>query len=43
VTIKIPNNSGMSRVWVNGETHDSFGDKVSVTIRIPYNSGISKV
>ena len=43
MTIKIPYNSGISRVWVNGETHDKFGDKVSVTIRILYNSGISRV
>ena len=43
VTIRIPYNSDISRVWINGETHDRFGDKVSVTIRIPYNSGISRV
>ena len=29
VTIRIPYNSGISRVWVNGETPDRFGDKVT--------------
>ena len=43
VTIRIPYNSGISRVWVNGETHNRFGDKVLVIIKIPYNSGISRV
>ena len=43
MTIRIPYNSSISRVWVNGETHDRFGDKVSATIRISYNSGISIV
>ena len=43
MTIRIPYNSGISRVWVNGETHDRFGDEVSMIIRIPYNSGISIV
>ena len=43
MTIRIPYNSGISRVWVNGKTHDRFGDKVSMIIRIPYNSGISIV
>ena len=31
VTIRIPYNSDISRVWVSGEIHDRFGDKVSVT------------
>ena len=43
VTIRIPYNNSMSRVWVNRETHDRFWDKVSVTLRIPYNSGVSRV
>ena len=34
--IIIPYNSGISRIWVNGETHDKFIDIVSVTIKIPY-------
>ena len=42
MTIRISYDS-ILRVWVNGETYDRFGDKVSVTIRIPYNSGISRV
>ena len=42
VTIRIPYDS-ILRVWVNGETYDRFGDKISVTIRIPFNSGISRV
>jgi len=29
VTLRIPYNSGISKVWVNGETHDRFGDKVT--------------
>ena len=29
VTIRIPYNSGISRVWINGETHDRFRDKVT--------------
>ena len=28
MTLRIPYNSGVSRVWVNGETRDKFGDKV---------------
>ena len=43
VTIRIPYNSDISRVWINGETYNRFGDKVLVTIRISYNSGISRV
>ena len=43
MTIRIPYNNGISRVWVNRETYDRFGDKVSVTLRIPYNSGVSRV
>ena len=43
MTIRIPYNNSMSRVWVNRETHDRFGDKVSMTLRIPYNSGVSRV
>ena len=42
MTIRIPYDS-ILRVWVNGETYDRFGNKVSVTIGIPYNSGISRV
>ena len=42
-TIRIPYNSDISRVWINGETYNRFGDKVLVTIRISYNSGISRV
>ena len=29
MTIRIPYNSGISRVRVNGETPDRFGDKVT--------------
>ena len=29
MTIRISYDSGISRVWVNGETHDRFGDKVT--------------
>ena len=43
MTIRIPYDSSILRVWINGETHNRFGDKVLVTKRIPYNSGISRV
>ena len=29
MTLRIPYNSGISKVWVNGETHNRFGDKVT--------------
>ena len=29
MTLRIPYNSGVLRVWVNGETHGRFGDKVT--------------
>ena len=28
MTLRIPYN-GVSRVWINGETHDRFGDKAT--------------
>ena len=43
MTIRIPYNNGIPRVWVNRETYDRFGDKVSVTLRISYNSGVLRV
>ena len=43
MTIRIPYNNGISRVWVNRETYDRFGDKELVTLRIPYNSGVLRV
>ena len=43
MTIRIPYDSSILIVWINGETHNRFGDKILVTIRIPYNSGISRV
>lgn len=43
MTIRIPYDSSILRVLVNGEIYDRFGDNVSVTIRIPYNNGISGV
>ena len=36
MTIIIPYNNNISRIWVNGKTHDKFRDKVSMTIKIPY-------
>ena len=33
VTIRIPYNSGISRVQVNGETPDRFGDKVTLEFK----------
>ena len=33
VTIRIPYNSGISRVWVNGETPDRFEDKVTLEFK----------
>ena len=29
MTLRIPYNSGVSRVWFNGEIHDRFEDKVT--------------
>ena len=43
MTIRIPYNNDISRVWVNREAYDRFGDKVLVTLRIPYNSGVLRV
>ena len=43
MTIRIPYNNNISRVWVNREAYDRFGDKVLVTLRIPYNNGVSRV
>ena len=33
VTIKIPYNSSIWRVWVNGETHDRIGDRVKLEFK----------
>ena len=33
VTIRIPYNSGISRVQVNGETYNSFGDEVTLEFK----------
>ena len=33
MTIRIPYNSGISRVWINGETHDRFGNKVTLEFK----------
>ena len=41
--IRISYNNSILRVYVNRDTHNRFGDKVSMTLRIPYNSGVSRV
>ena len=41
MTIRIPYNSGISRVWVNGETHNSFGDKVTLEFKKRLNKSQS--
>ena len=33
VTIKIPYNSGIWRVWVNGEAHDRIRDRVTLEFK----------
>ena len=33
VTIRIPYNSGIRRVWVNEETHDKIGNKVTLEFK----------
>ena len=33
MTIRIPYNSGISRVWVNRETPDRIGDKVTLEFK----------
>ena len=33
VTIRIPYNNGIWRVWVNEETHDKIGNKVTLEFK----------
>ena len=33
VTIRIPYNSGIWRVWVNGEAHDRIRDRVTLVFK----------
>ena len=40
--LRIPYNSGISKVWVNEETHDKYGDKVTAELKKKKKKGIGK-
>ena len=37
MTVKIPYNSGIWRVWINGETHGRVGDRVTPESKKMFN------